>query len=233
MTSKIARLSRILVIDDEPQILRFLRTALAAQDYEVLEAADAATGLKLALSAAPDAILLDLGLPDGDGKELIASIRQGSDTPIIVLSARAREAEKIAAFDLGADDYVNKPFGIGELLARLRAALRHRAKAAGETAVYSRDGLSVDTTRRLVRRGDAVVHLTPKEYELLRLLVAHAGKVLTHRQLLTQVWGPAHGDDTAALRVFIAQLRRKIEPDPDRPSLIRTEPGVGYRLNDE
>jgi two-component system KDP operon response regulator KdpE len=224
---------RVLVVDDEPQIVRFLRTSLAANGYDVIEAGSGAEALRRAAADAPDVIVLDLGLPDVDGKEVIRLLRGGSAVPIIVLSARSREAEKIAALDLGADDYVDKPFGMGELMARLRAALRHRLHREGEPPVFRRGDLSVDVVRRTVKRGEETVRLTPKEYELLRVLVRHAGKVVTHRQLLHAVWGPAHVDDATYLRVFIGQLRRKVETDPDRPSLIVTEPGVGYRLQDE
>lgn len=224
---------RVLVVDDEPQILRFLRTSLTANGFSVIEATTATEALRHAAADAPDVIVLDLGLPDMDGKEVIRSIREWSETPVIVLSARAREAEKIEALDLGADDYVNKPFGIGELMARLRTALRHRLRRQGETPVFRAGGLSVDLTRRQVKRGEETLHLTPKEFDLLRVLVQHAGKVVTHRQLLQAVWGPAHVEDAAYLRVYVGQLRRKIEPDPDSPSLIETEAGVGYRLRDE
>jgi len=221
---------RILVVDDEPQIQRFLKHALTAAGYEALPAADGASALRLLAGSAPDVVLLDLGLPDMDGKEVLAALRQWSRVPVIVLSARGREAEKIAALDLGADDYIEKPFGIGELLARLRTALRHRATQAGEETVFSAEGLGVDTLRRVVTRDGAPVRLTPREYELLAVLVKHAGRVVTHRQLLTSVWGPAHIDDVQYLRVFVGQLRAKIERDPDNPILLLTEPGVGYRL---
>jgi two-component system KDP operon response regulator KdpE len=221
---------RVLVVDDEPQIRRFLRTALGANGYEVIEAADGAEALQRAAAEAPDVILLDLGLPDLDGIEVIRSLRAGSEVPIIVLSVRAREIEKIAALDLGADDYVTKPFGIGELLARLRAALRHRLRQAGAPPVFTAGDLTIDLARRLVRRGAEPVRLTPKEYALLALLARHAGKVVPHRQLLQAVWGPAHLEDVAYLRVYVGQLRRKVEQDPDQPSLILTEPGIGYRL---
>jgi two-component system KDP operon response regulator KdpE len=225
--------TRVLVVDDEPQILRFLRTTLGANGYDVIEAATGAEAIRRAAADAPDVIVLDLGLPDMDGKDVIRAVREVSETPIIVLSVRSREVEKIEALDLGADDYVSKPFGTGELLARLRAALRHRLRKGGEMPVFRSGALSVDTVRRLVKRGEEIVHLTPKEYELLRVLVQHAGKVITHRQLLQAVWGPAHVEDATYLRVFIGQLRRKIEEKPDEPSLILTEPGVGYRLRDE
>ena len=224
---------RILVVDDEPQILRFLRTSLSANGYEVIEAAGAAEALRLATSASPDLILLDLGLPDGDGKEIIKKIREWSSLPIIVLSARAREAEKIEALDTGADDYVNKPFGMGELLARLRAAQRHRLKAQGEEPIFRAGDLTVDLVKRQVMRNQETLHLTPKEFDLLRLLIQHAGKVVTQRHILEAVWGPAHTEDSAYLRVYIGQLRRKIDADPNTPSLIQTESGVGYRLREE
>lgn len=224
---------RVLVVDDEPQILRFLRTTLGAADYDVVEATNGVEALRRAAIDAPDAILLDLGLPDMDGKDVIRALREGSTVPIIVLSARSREAEKIEALDLGADDYVGKPFGTGELMARLRACLRGRALRQGEPVVWSGGGLTVDTLRRVVRRGSTEIHLTPREYDLLHLLVRHAGRVVTQRQLLQGVWGPAHVEDAAYLRVYVGQLRRKIERDPDRPVLIRTEPGVGYRLRDD
>ena len=221
---------RILVVDDEPQIQRFLKHALTAAGYDIVAAEDGAGALKALATAAPDCVVLDLGLPDMDGKEVIREARAWSAVPIIVLSARDREAEKIAALDLGADDYVEKPFGIGELLARLRTALRHKAREAGEDTVFASDGLVVDTLRRLVTKDGAAVRLTPREYDLLAVLVRHAGRVVTHRQLLTSVWGPAHVEDMQYLRVFIGQLRAKIERDAEDPQLIRTEPGVGYRL---
>jgi two-component system KDP operon response regulator KdpE len=221
---------RVLVVDDEPQIVRFLRTSLAANGYDVIEAGSGAEALRRAAADAPDVIVLDLGLPDVDGKEVIRLLRGGSAVPIIVLSARSREAEKIAALDLGADDYVDKPFGMGELMARLRAALRHRLHREGEPPVFRRGDLTVDVVRRMVKRGEETVRLTPKEYELLRVLVRHAGKVVTHRQLLKEVWGSAHTDDIQYLRVFMRKLRGRIEADPARPRYLLTELGVGYRL---
>ncbi|HVM83680.1 MAG TPA: response regulator [Candidatus Binatia bacterium] len=223
--------ARVLVVDDEPQILRFLRASLAASGFEVLEAANGAEALKRAAADAPDVVVLDLGLPDMDGKAVIKALRDWSEVPIIVLSARAREAEKVEALDLGADDYVNKPFGIGELLARLRAALRHRMRRQGETPLVKAGDLRIDIARHKVMRNEAEIHLTPKEFELLKVLAQNAGKVVTHRQLLEDVWGPAHLGDTAYLRVFVGQLRRKI--DTDGPSLIENAAGVGYRLRDE
>ncbi|MCB4768236.1 response regulator [Ancylobacter sp. Lp-2] len=221
---------RILVVDDEPQIHRFLRPALSAAGYDVVEASTGAAALKAAATAAPDVVILDLGLPDMDGKDVVAQLRGWSQVPIIILSARDRESEKIAALDLGADDYVEKPFGIGELTARIRAALRHRLAADAEADHVEVDGLVIDTLRRLVSRDGAPVKLTPKEYDLLALLARHTGRVVTHRTLLTSIWGPAHGEDLHYLRVFIGQLRAKIERDPTRPAIIRTEPGVGYRF---
>ncbi|MBS7542668.1 response regulator [Ancylobacter oerskovii] len=221
---------RILVVDDEPQIQRFLKPALTAAGYDVVEAATGAAALKAVATTAPDVVILDLGLPDMDGKEVVAQLRGWSQVPIIILSARDRETEKIAALDLGADDYVEKPFGIGELTARIRAALRHRLAAEAEADHVEVDGLVIDTLRRLVSRDGATVKLTPKEYDLLVLLARHAGRVVTHRTLLTSIWGPAHGEDLHYLRVFIGQLRAKIERDPTRPAILRTEPGVGYRF---
>ncbi|WP_334176663.1 response regulator transcription factor [Pseudoxanthobacter sp.] len=224
---------RVLVVDDEPQIQRFLRPALTAAGYAVSEAASGAEALKAAATTAPDVIILDLGLPDMDGKEVIGRLRGWSDVPVIILSARDRESEKIAALDLGADDYVEKPFGIGELTARIRTALRHRQRAGTPPGRLSADGLEIDAERRIVSRDGSPVRLTPKEYDLLLLLARHAGRVVTHHALLTAVWGPAHGEDLHYLRVFIGQLRQKIERDPARPVLIRTEPGIGYRFAEE
>lgn len=221
---------RILVVDDEPQILRFLRPSLVVSGYDVVSAADGRQAMRAFTADTPDAVLLDLGLPDIDGKEVIADIRRKSDVPIIVLSARDREAEKIAALDLGANDYVNKPFAIGELLARLRSALRRRpAQSLGDPAVYLLGDITIDTGSHQVLRDHKTVHLTPKEFELLALLARHANRVLTHRQILGEVWGPAHGNDTQYLRVFIGQLRQKLEADPSDPRIILTEPGIGYR----
>lgn len=223
-------LSRILVVDDEPQIQRFLKPALTAAGYDVLEAANGAEALKAAATQAPDLIILDLGLPDMDGKDVVTSLRGWSEVPIIILSARDRESEKILALDLGADDYVEKPFRIGELTARIRTALRHKKKSDAIPVVVEVDGLRIDPVRRQITRGEEIIHLTPKEYDLLILLVRHAGRVVTHRTLLTSVWGPAHGDDLHYLRVFIGQLRQKIERDAAEPKIVQTEPGVGYRL---
>jgi len=221
---------RILVVDDEPQIQRFLKPALEAAGYDVVTAADAAEALKAAVTAAPALVILDLGLPDMDGKEVIARLRAWSSIPIIVLSARDRETEKIAALDLGADDYVEKPFGIGELTARMRTALRRSITTEGGTIEISADGLSIDTLRRMVTRDGQELKLTPKEYDLVVLLARHAGRVLTHKTLLTSVWGPAHVEDLHYLRVFIGHLRAKIEREPSKPRIILTESGVGYRF---
>jgi two-component system KDP operon response regulator KdpE len=221
---------RVLIVDDEPQILRFLRPALDAAGYEVIEAETGAAALRDVATKAPDIVILDLGLPDMDGKEVIARLRAWSEIPIIILSARDRESEKIAALDLGADDYIEKPFSIGELTARIRTALRHKLKAAGATDKVQSDGLTIDMVHRRVERDGLAIKLTPKEYDLLALLAHHAGKVVTHKTLLTSVWGPAHADDLQYLRVFIGQLRAKIERDPASPRILATEPGVGYRF---
>jgi two-component system, OmpR family, KDP operon response regulator KdpE len=220
---------RVLVVDDEPQIQRFLHLALTAAGYEVVSAESGAEALRLAVTGAPELIVLDLGLPDRDGKEVLRNIRAFSQTPVIILSARDREAEKIEALDLGADDYVEKPFGIGELTARLRAALRHRATVAQPAPRVEIGGVVMDFEKRLVTRDGEPVKLTPKEYDLLGVLFRNAGRVVTHRQILTSVWGPAHTEDTQYLRVFIGQLRTKIERDPTTPKIVTTEPGVGYR----
>ena len=220
---------RVLVVDDEPQIQRFLIVALTAAGFQVQTAETGAQALRLAATGAPDVIVLDLGLPDRDGKDVLRDIRQFSTTPVIVLSARDREAEKIEALDLGADDYVEKPFGIGELTARLRAALRHAAQSAQPVQRVEVEGVVMDFDKRLVTRGGAPIRLTPKEYDLLAVLFRNAGRVVTHRQILASVWGPAHHEDTQYLRVFIGQLRAKIERDPTAPAIVKTEPGVGYR----
>jgi two-component system KDP operon response regulator KdpE len=225
-----ARGPTILIVDDEPPIRRFLRTSLAAQDYEVIEAGNGAEAIRAMASEAPDLVILDLGLPDMNGTEVIRAIRGTSPVPIVVLSVRNDERGKVEALDLGADDYVTKPFGMEELVARIRTALRHRFQEKGETPVFVAGDLSVDLVRRIVKRAGAEVKLSPKEYDLLRLLVENAGKVLTHRHLLAKVWGPAHTEDAQYLRVFIRNLRQKLEADPARPALILTEAGVGYRL---
>lgn len=223
---------RILVVDDEPQILRFLRPALSAGGYDVITAETAAEARHLTATQAPDAILLDLGLPDRDGKEVIRDIRSWSKVPIIVLSARDREAEKIEALDLGADDYVNKPFGVGELLARIRASLRHAMPEGPTPTTLQCGALKIDTGKHLVQNHGATLHLTPKEFDLLLLLMRSPGKVLTHRHMLNAVWGPAHTEDVQYLRVLVGQLRQKIEQNPAEPALVITEPGIGYRFAD-
>jgi two-component system KDP operon response regulator KdpE len=220
---------RVLVVDDEPQIQRFLTVALTAAGFQVQTAETGAQALRLAATGAPDLIVLDLGLPDRDGKDVLRDIRQFSTTPVIILSARDREAEKIEALDLGADDYVEKPFGIGELTARLRAALRHAAQSAQPVQRVEVAGVIMDFDKRLVTRDGEPIKLTPKEYDLLAVLFRNAGRVVTHRQILASVWGPAHHEDTQYLRVFIGQLRAKIERDPTAPAIVKTEPGVGYR----
>ena len=220
----------VLVVDDEPPIRRFLRASLSAAGHRVVTADDAASALAAVAAEKPDLIILDLGLPDRSGFEVISEIRKHSPVPIIVLSARSDERSKVEALDLGADDYIGKPFGMAELMARLRAALRHAYQAQGELPMFVSGDLSIDLVRRHVIRAGREIRLSPKEFELLRHLVAHAGKVLTHRQLLREVWGPAQAEEVQYLRVFIRGLRQKIEPDPTRPTHILTELGVGYRL---
>ncbi|HSF31803.1 MAG TPA: response regulator [Candidatus Tectomicrobia bacterium] len=221
---------RVLIVDDEPQIRRFLKTSLSAHGYRVIEASCGREAIALTATERPDLVLLDLGLPDMDGLEVIHRLREWSTVPIIVVSVRGQEAEKVEALDGGADDYVTKPFGMGELLARLRAALRHRLQAEVEEPVFRTGGLTVDLLRRVVTVDGREVKLTPKEYDLLRLLVTHAGKVITHQQLLREVWGPGSVYETHYLRVYIGQLRQKLEPNPARPHYLLTESGVGYRL---
>lgn len=222
--------SRVLVVDDEATILRFLTPALEANGYEIVSAGTVAEATKRIAADSPDIVLLDLGLPDGDGKEVIKRTREWSDVPIIVLSARERETEKIESLDLGADDYVNKPFNVGELLARMRTALRHRMQRKAEIPVLHVGNLEVDAVRHRATRAGAELKLTPKEFELLAFLSKHAGRVLTHRQILTAIWGPAHTEDTQYLRVYVGQLRQKVEERPDDPRIILTEPGIGYRI---
>ena len=225
----------VLIIEDEPQMRRFLRATLRAHDYQVVEAATAREGLMQAAGRNPEIVLLDLGLPDADGLEVARTLRQSTRTPIIVLSARGQERDKVAALDHGADDYLTKPFGVQELLARMRVALRHAALPADAPPepVFQAGDLRVDLIRRHVFRGSQEVHLTPTEYKLLAALIRHAGRVITHRQLLQEVWGASYVDQTHYLRVYMAQLRHKLEPDPARPRLLTTEPGVGYRLREE
>lgn len=220
----------ILVVDDEPPIRRLLRNILSVQDYAVIEAATGAEALSQVAATRPDAVILDLGLPDLDGIAVIARVRETSSVPIVVLSSRDDEKAKVAALDQGADDYVTKPFGAEELVARIRTALRHRLQQQGAKPVFRSAGLEVDLVRRLVSVGGIEVKLSPKEYDILRQLVIHAGKVLTHRHLLREVWGEDALADVQYLRVYIRQLRHKIESDPERPQHILTETGVGYRL---
>ncbi len=221
---------RVLLVDDEAAVVRFLKPALEANNYETINAGTVAEAIKRVAADSPDIVLLDLGLPDGDGKDVIRRAREWSDVPIIVLSAREREAEKIDSLDLGADDYVNKPFNVGELMARMRAALRHRMQRKAEVPVLRVGDLEIDAVRHRVMRAGAELKLTPKEFELLSFLARHVGRVLTHRQILAAVWGPAHTEDTQYLRVYIGQLRQKIEAQPDDPRIILTEPGIGYRI---
>lgn len=224
---------RVLVVDDEGAILRFLKPALEANSYEMVSAGTIADAIKRIAAETPDIVVLDLGLPDGDGKDVIRRTREWSDVPIIVLSAREREAEKIESLDLGADDYVNKPFKVGELMARLRTALRHRLQRKAEIPVLRVGDLEIDAVRHRALRGGTELKLTPKEFELLSFLARHAGRVITHKQILAAVWGPAHTEDTQYLRVYIGQLRQKIEPVPDDPRIVLTEPGIGYRIAEQ
>jgi two-component system, OmpR family, KDP operon response regulator KdpE len=219
---------RVLVVDDEPPIRKLLRMGLTAQGYQTLEAPNGKAALDL-LSQSPDLIILDLGLPDTQGHDLLRTIRARNESvPIVVLSSRGDEAGKVQALDLGADDYITKPFGMDELLARMRAALRHQLQTHGERPVFRVGDLSVDLVRRIVKVGDREVKLSPKEYDLLRVLVQHAGKVLTHKLLLGELWDDL--TDAQYLRVYVRQLRQKIEADPEQPQYILTETGIGYRL---
>lgn len=222
----------VLLIEDELPMRRFLRAALDAQEYQLVEAGTARDGLAQAASRNPDLILLDLGLPDGDGIEITRRLREWTTRPIIVLSARGQDADKIAALDAGADDYLTKPFSVGELLARMRVALRHASQGEDDDAeaVFEVGALRIDRAHRQVMVRGAEIHLTPTEYRLLLMLARHAGKVLTHRQLLKEVWGPGRTGQAHYLRVYMAQLRAKIEQDSARPEYLKTEPGVGYRL---
>jgi two-component system KDP operon response regulator KdpE len=219
---------KVLVIDDEPPIRKLLRMGLSAEGYEILEASNGKIALEK-LAEGPALIILDLGLPDVRGHDLLQTIRSRNDSvPIVVLSSRGDEAGKVQALDLGADDYLTKPFGMGELLARMRAALRHQLQVQGERPLFRAGDLSVDLVRRIVKVGERAVKLSPKEYDLLRILVQHAGKVLTHRFLLRELWDEL--TDAQYLRVYIRQLRQKIEADPERPQFVITETGIGYRL---
>lgn len=225
--------TKVLLIEDEEPIRRFLKAALESEGYQLTEATTGKEGIKLATEKSPEIVILDLGLPDQDGQAVLRQLRQWMTVPIIVLSARDQEQQKIAALDGGADDYVTKPFGIGELLARMRTALRHSGKSEPESSVFQADDLKVDFAARLVFRGDEQIHLTPLEYNLLVTLIKNSGKVLTHRFLLREVWGPQDSQETHYLRVFVASLRRKLEKDPTRPRFILTEQGIGYRFTAE
>ena len=223
-------LGRILVVEDDPQLRRFLCTSLGAHGYVGIEAEGGRQALGLISTEKLDAILLDLGLPDLDGTEVVSEVRQWSQIPIIVVSSRTDEADKIAALDQGADDYVTKPFSMAELLARIRAALRHGLRQVGVEPIWRSGPVEVDLVQREIRRSGMPVRLSRKEYELLRYFVLHADRLVTHENVLTAVWGPAQARETQYLRVFVGRLRHKIEPDPARPILLVTEPGVGYRL---
>ena len=225
----------VLVVEDEPQMRRFLRASLTPHGFRVVEAKTAAEAMALATAHLPELVLLDLGLPDADGLEVVRALREWSRTPVIVLSARDREGDKVLALDAGADDYLTKPFGTGELMARIRVALRHaqaQASTAAPVPVIEVGPLRLDLTARTVTRDGKELRLTPIEYRLLVLLAKNAGKVLTHRQILLDVWGPPHAGQTHYVRVYMAELRKKLEDDPARPRLVVTEPGVGYRLRD-
>jgi two-component system KDP operon response regulator KdpE len=231
---------KVIVIEDEEPIRRFLRVALDSSGFTVAEAASGEEGIRQAATAQADAILLDLGLPDIDGMEVIKRIREWSQMPIIVLSARGQENDKVLALELGADDYLTKPFGVRELLVRLKVSLRHRSQANAaqigggqQPSKYRNGNLEVDFARRIVKRRGEQVHLTPIEYKLLLLLIRYAGKVVTHKQLLTEVWGPRNTGDTHYLRQYMGHLRHKLEDDPAKPVLLQTEPGVGYRFAEE
>lgn len=223
-----------LLVEDEPQMRRFLRASLTSHGFRLVEAENGGEAMALATSHNPEIILLDLGLPDCDGIDLTRRIREWTRVPIIVISARGREADKVEALDAGADDYVTKPFGVNELLARMRVALRHAQQSGGsaDNPVIEMGRLRIDLARRKVALLGRELHLTPTEYRLLILLARNAGKVLTHRQILKEVWGPTHAAETHYLRVYMAQLRRKVENDPARPRLLTTEPGVGYRMRE-
>jgi two-component system, OmpR family, KDP operon response regulator KdpE len=220
----------VLLVEDEPQMRRFLRVSLTGNGFRLFESETGQDGLLQAATRNPDVVLLDLGLPDLDGLEVTRRLREWSKTPVIVISARGQERDKVEALDAGADDYLTKPFGVEELLARIRVALRHREAVEQPVPVFEAGDLRVDLHRRQVFVGGAEVHLTPIEFRLLATLIRYAGRVVTHNQLLKEVWGPAYGHQTQYLRVYMGQLRHKIEADPARPRVLQTEPAVGYRL---
>jgi len=220
---------KVLVVDDEPQIRRLLRNGLTGHGFEMTEATNGGEALRLAATLKPDVVILDLGLPDPDGFAVLERLREWSDVPVIILSVRSRESEKVKALELGADDYVTKPFGMAEFLARIRAALRRRQPGA-VPAIFKVDGFEFDPVHRKVTMNGGEIHLSPKQFRLLQILVQHAGKVVTHQQLLNEIWGPAHTGDVQYLRVFVKNLRQKLEADPARPHYLLTELGVGYRM---
>jgi len=222
--------SIVVLIEDEPQMRRFLRAVLPSQGIELFEADTGERGLVEVGLRRPDVVVLDLGLPDIGGVEVVRRLREWSEVPVIILSARSDESDKVAALDAGADDYLTKPFGVAELLARLRVAMRRAARTEDGSHVFTAGPIKVDLNARRVELSGEVVHLTPLEYRLLSMLVRHAGKVLTHRHLLKEIWGPSHVEDSHYLRIYMAQLRRKLEDDPTQPRFLITEPGVGYRL---
>ncbi len=221
--------ARILVIDDELEIRRLLKVALTAHGYDYLEAANAKDGLYQAATARPDVVILDMGLPDMEGLAVVGQIREWSKTPVIILSVRGLESDKVKALDLGADDYLTKPFSVSELLARIRVALRHQGNQKDEPVIHIGD-IFIDLSRRQVKIAGSEVHLTPTEYDLLKILITNAGKVVTHRQILSSIWGNEGQEYSQYLRIYISQLRKKIESDPNQPKYILTEPGVGYRM---
>lgn len=223
--------AKILVIDDEPEIRRLLKIGLAAHGYEFAEADTGQEGLYQAVLVRPDVIILDMGLPDMDGFEVVSRIREWSQIPIIILSVKGQDNDKVRALDLGADDYLTKPFSVSELMARIRVALRHQANLKEEPLIIVGD-LCIDLSRRAVKVATIEVHLTPTEYELLKILAVHAGRVVTHRQLISAVWGNYDPEYSQYLRIYISQLRKKLEKDPNQPTYIRTEPGIGYRLTE-
>jgi two-component system KDP operon response regulator KdpE len=222
----------VLVVEDEPAMQRFLRASLSSHGYQPIEAGTVAEATMLATTRNPDLVLLDLGLPDGDGIDVVRTIRGWSEKPIIVISARGREEDKVLALDAGANDYLTKPFGVNELLARMRVAMRSLQRGADDEPMLTFGTLSIDLARRIVKKGETEIHLTPIEYKLLAYLARNAGRVITYRQILKEVWGPNAVEQTHYVRVHMAELRRKVEDEPARPKLLMTEPGVGYRLRD-